>query len=111
MHPADESTVRVTVVRTGGIAGLRRRWEACPDGEAAREWASLIDRCPWDDPPSDPSGADRFCWRVSAEAGPRRREAELPDADVQGPWRALIDAVRAWPAVSSDGSGRTGPVS
>lgn len=101
----------MTVVRTGGIAGLRRQWQACPDGEAAEEWAALIDRCPWDDHRSAPSGADRFHWRVSAQAGPIRREAELPDAEVQGPWRALIDAVRAWPAVSPDAAGRTGHAS
>ena len=101
----------MTVVRSGGIAGLRRQWQACPDGEAAAEWSALIDRCPWDAPRSEPSGADRFCWRVSAEAGPVRREAELPDADVRGPWRALIDAVRAWPDVTPDAAGRTAPVS
>ncbi|MCR2801641.1 hypothetical protein QNO21_03350 [Microbacterium sp. zg-Y818] len=95
-----EPALSVTVVRTGGIAGLRRTWRAAPAGDDAERWLELIDRCPWNDGSHDPSGADRFCWRVSAETGREHHEAELPDADVTGPWRTLIDAVRAWPDVT-----------
>ncbi|MDL5353216.1 protealysin inhibitor emfourin [Microbacterium sp. zg-YB36] len=111
MKQQDEPSVTVTVVRTGGIAGMRRQWRAAPVGEEAGEWVALIEQCPWDRSPGDASGADRFCWRVSAEAGATKHEADLPDADVQGPWRALIDAVRAWPGVSLRATARTDPAS
>ncbi len=102
----------MTVVRTGGIAGLRRTWRAAPVGADAERWLGLIERCPWDAPPHDrPSGADRFCWQVSAEVGRQHREARLPDGEMIGPWRTLVDAVRAWPDVTPRGGDRKGPSS
>lgn len=41
--------VEVDVARTGGIAGITRRWSAQPPETEAPEWISLIDRCPWDE--------------------------------------------------------------
>lgn len=41
--------VEVDVARTGGIAGMTRRWTAQPPEGEASEWISLIDRCPWHD--------------------------------------------------------------
>lgn len=94
------SPVVVTVVRTGGFAGLRREWRAEPDEEDVPHWFALIDDCPWDDAgPFPPSGADRFVWRVRAvcdtERGRSERDAELPDERVRGAWRTLIDEVRS----------------
>ncbi|MFV0374418.1 protealysin inhibitor emfourin [Microbacterium sp.] len=87
--------VAVTVVRTGGFAGLTREWAVAPEPEERSTWIVLIDRCPWDDAPVPASGADRFTWSVSARAGAHRHQADLPEQQVRGPWRELIDAVRA----------------
>lgn len=89
--------VAVTVVRTGGVAGLSRRWHAA--GDAASGLVDLVERCPWDacdeEAPAAPEGADRFTWSVSAVRGPQERHADLAEHDLDGPWRELIDAVRA----------------
>jgi hypothetical protein len=133
-HPA----VEVDVARTGGIAGMTRRWSAQPPEAEASQWISLIDSCPWDDvPPSaeahaadagaDPDdtrdhGAGRqspvaanpmpdgFMWWIRATRSETdAREAELPDRDVVGAWRELVDAVRDWsPAGSGSASGSPG---
>jgi len=98
--PAARATpeVRITVVRTGGFAGVARRWSVAPPPREAPVWAELIDACPWEHttgPPTPPRGADRFCWEVAAAHGGDARHAELADQDVDGPWRVLIDAVRS----------------
>jgi hypothetical protein len=57
-HATDPTpAVEVDVARTGGIAGITRRWSAQPPESEASEWISLIDRCPWSEAPS-PAGAD-----------------------------------------------------
>jgi hypothetical protein len=47
--PTPQPAVEVDVARSGGIAGITRRWSAQPAGDEASEWISLIDRCPWDE--------------------------------------------------------------
>jgi hypothetical protein len=76
--PPDETdptpAVEVDVARTGGIAGITRRWSAqAPESEAS-EWISLIDRCPWNEAPSpaDPDGAPVDDRAESATAPDRR---------------------------------------
>ncbi|WP_082569257.1 hypothetical protein [Microbacterium sp. Root180] len=102
--------VEVAVTRTGGFAGLTKRWHAEPAGDEASVWIDLIAQCPWDAPAdvsaavrvdgSDgppPVGADRFTWWIRARCGEQdEREAELPDDAVVGAWRDLVDAVRVW---------------
>ncbi|WP_198426133.1 MULTISPECIES: protealysin inhibitor emfourin [Microbacterium] len=100
--------VEVDVARTGGIAGITRRWSAQPPAAEASEWISLIDRCPWDEPPPAEPIADGFVWWIRATwSGADAREAELPDQDVVGAWRELVDAVRDW-SRQSPGSERAG---
>ena len=106
--PGDAEPVAVAVTRSGGFAGLTRRWRAEPPPAERPQWIALIDRCPWDaasTPPSAESpndavpatGADRFVWWIEASYGEDpAREAELPDDAVVGAWRELIDAVRDW---------------
>jgi hypothetical protein len=48
---APDPALEVDVARTGGIAGMTRRWSAQPPAAEAPEWRSLIERCPWDDVP------------------------------------------------------------
>ncbi|MGP3535378.1 protealysin inhibitor emfourin [Microbacterium sp. RD1] len=89
------ASVVVTVVRSGGIAGMRRQWQAAPDPDEAPRWRAMVESCPWDDPGTDAGGADRFIWSIRADDGDDvAREAEVPDSHLEGPWRTLVDAVR-----------------
>jgi uncharacterized protein (DUF3084 family) len=84
----------IAVVRTGGIAGIRRQWRVEAEAADADEWITLIDSCPWDQETDAAAGADRFVWSIRARTPSERRERELPDSQVDGPWRTLVDAVR-----------------
>jgi hypothetical protein len=88
--------VEVDVARTGGFAGITRRWTAQPPEDEASEWISLIDRCPWDETPA-PQPAPRSS----------RTHAPVADGAVTGAWRELVDAVREW-SRSSPGPERPG---
>lgn len=95
---AGRNRIVVVVVRTGGFAGLRRRWRVEPDPEQAPQWVELVERCPWDDQADaggtpDP-GADRFVWSIHAVLREQQRERVVPDHELQGAWRELVDAVR-----------------
>lgn len=100
--PDAAAPVAVTVVRTGGVAGMRRRWHVESEPPEADRWIALIERCPWETVSDDQaagtdrsvSGADRFIWAIHARCADDRREATLPDAQATGPWRDLIDEVR-----------------
>lgn len=105
---ASPDGMRIDVERTGGIAGIPRRWSASAEaGDAA--WQALVDRCPW--PSAEQSaataapdvGADRFCFTVHVCQGPRHREVTLAEHEVTGPWRTLVDAVRTGSALVEDG--------
>lgn len=100
---ADDDTVEpavvVAVTRTGGMAGMRRRWRVEPPEDEASAWVELITRCPWDAVTDadafDPTSADRFSWRIRARCGEELdRIAELADRELTGAWRDLVDAVR-----------------
>ncbi|MFB7893233.1 hypothetical protein ACFC1I_13600 [Microbacterium sp. NPDC056044] len=116
---AAQPAVEVDVARTGGFAGITRRWSAQPPEAEASDWITLIDRCPWseagtgpgddvadDDRPAAPPRPatrrsnplpDGFVWFIRATwSGADAREAELPDDEVVGAWRELVDAVRDW---------------
>jgi len=91
----DGDIVVIAVVRTGGIAGIRRRWRVTASQDEAGQWLALIDSCPWDSPAPDPDGADRFVWSIRVRTPSDRREQDLPDTALDGPWRELVEAVRA----------------
>lgn len=122
--PSDQDdgdpAVLIVIVRTGGFAGIRRRWHVEAPREDAPPWIELIDRCPWDGPdsaqpepprpeppqpepprpaPSPPGsqqpGADRYVWSIQARTPAANRERELPESALDGPWRQLVEAVRA----------------
>lgn len=92
---SDDAQVVIAVARTGGIAGIRRRWRVEAPREEAGDWIALIDSCPWDAPAADGIGADRFVWSIRVRTPSERHAQELPDAALDGPWRELVDAVRA----------------
>jgi hypothetical protein len=97
-HPQPEAPglrhVVVVVVRSGGIAGMRRQWRAEPPASESPRWIALIDECPWDAEVANDRGADRFVWRITASGDGAQREAEVPDSHLDGPWRVLVDEVR-----------------
>ena len=111
--PKPDAPIEVDVARTGGFAGITRRWTALPPPDEASEWISLIDSCPWDEAPTptpderpaNPSAVvahrdpvpDGFMWWIRASwSGAFTKEAELPDDAITGAWRELVDAVREW---------------
>ncbi|BDV30113.1 protealysin inhibitor emfourin [Microbacterium terricola] len=95
------TVIVVTVVRSGGFAGLTREWTAEPAPDEAPRWIALIDECPWGECAAPPSGADRFQWRIEAVRDDDGRAAQLDDGQLTGPWRELVDAVRAFASASA----------
>lgn len=88
--------VEITVVRSGGFAGLVRIWRVRAPADAEPRWIALIDACDWDGGGDAPGrGADRYQWDIEASAPPARHRAQVPDDALRGPWRELVDAVRA----------------
>jgi hypothetical protein len=90
-----DGPVVIAVVRTGGIAGIRRQWTVEPDPAEAPRWITMVERLPWDDDADAGRGADRFVRLIRVRTPSERRERELPDSALDGPWRELVDAVRA----------------
>ncbi len=95
----DELSFRILVVRSGGVAGMTRRWQVEP-GDDAEEWRELVRACPWGAEGSDTESRDRFVWRIEVSRSGEQpadpaRSASVPDAQLRGPWRALVDRVQA----------------
>lgn len=97
----DPDVVAILVARSGGVAGITRRWHVQRPGDEAARWVVLLERCPWEEEPgADPStksangGADRFMWRIEARLRQVHHEQVIPDEHLSGPWRDLVDAVR-----------------
>lgn len=102
----DARTLSVSVARSGGVAGVTRRWQVSAPPHESAHWIQLVEHCPWDAegtvahsptpaaaPPTS-RGADRFTWTIEARIDGRCHRAIVSEADTQGAWRALIDAVR-----------------
>jgi hypothetical protein len=105
--------MKVTVTRSGGFAGLARRWQVFVEREPDEEsWILLLGRLPWDEVAEEPAQPDRYLYRINCEPrktaeneapdAPERREpviAEprevvIPEQRLTGPWRELVDRVR-----------------
>ncbi len=92
---AEPDRIVIAVVRSGGIAGLRRRWRAEPAPEVTPQWVALVERCPWDERIDDATtGADRYVWSIHARLHSQQLEQVVPDTQLEGAWRELVDAVR-----------------
>jgi hypothetical protein len=91
---AARSELTILVVRSGGIAGIPRRW-AVDEQEPGDDWIALLEACPWDAVVADDASRDRFVWRIEARMARRHREASVPDRELTGPWRELVDRVQA----------------
>ncbi|MFP7833726.1 protealysin inhibitor emfourin [Marisediminicola sp. LYQ134] len=84
--------MKITVIRTGGFAGLATRWTVEVDELVDRdEWFALVEALPWSERPAEQDGVDRFVYRIRVS----RRRITLPETRVEGPWRELVDRVRA----------------
>ena len=90
-HSAAELTV--LVVRSGGFAGITRRWSV-DEPDPGDDWIALVEACPWDDVAADPVSRDRFVWRIEARMARRHHEASVPDSLLTGPWRDLVERVQ-----------------
>lgn len=102
--------VNITVVRSGGFAGLRRTWSVDVDAEsqsAVDEWIHVVAACPWSEGVDvDGDGVpDRFVFVITVESLPvdpaaesavgSELQATLPETRVVGPWRHLVDRVQS----------------
>ncbi|MET1052637.1 MAG: protealysin inhibitor emfourin [Mycetocola sp.] len=91
--------MKVTVTRSGGFAGLSRRWQVLIEREPDEEaWLGLLSTLPWDEVPRDAPQPDRYLYRINCEpddgVSPEPREAVIPEQDLTGAWRELVDRVR-----------------
>ena len=86
--------VAIRVARSGGIAGMTRRWSVQPSGGDAAHWIVLVEQCPWDETVPRGTGADRYSWRIEVRIRQERHEQVIPEEHLLGPWRALVDAVQ-----------------
>ena len=87
--------MKITVQRSGGVAGMKRTWTVSPQPpEDTDRWQPLIEACPWDAVGGVSAAAgqpDRFMYSI--RAGQRR--AVLPERELTGPWRTLVECARA----------------
>lgn len=98
--------MNISVVRTGGFAGVRRTWRvdvgAQPHG-TVEEWLQVVEACPWSEGVDlDGDGVpDRFVFVITVESLPvesgegSELQATLPETRVVGPWRQLVERVQS----------------
>ncbi|HEV7849209.1 MAG TPA: protealysin inhibitor emfourin [Mycetocola sp.] len=105
--------MKVTVTRSGGFAGLARRWQVFVEREPDEDsWILLLRQLPWDDVAEEPAQPDRYLYRINCEPRPTAqegspevsgreeqviaepREVVIPEQRLTGPWRELVDRVR-----------------
>lgn len=87
----DELPFLITVVRSGGFAGLRREWSVEVSApQEAEHWRPIVEACPWDDAPCEATTPDGFVYdfRVADH------QAVVAERELAGPWRQLADEVR-----------------
>ncbi|MCS5723519.1 hypothetical protein N1028_11095 [Herbiconiux sp. CPCC 203407] len=98
---AGARALRITVARSGGVAGMSPSWTVTAEGENDVDgWLDLVESCPWDaGDAGDPDGADRIVYTirvlVQAPEVEGERDARVPEQQLTGPWRDLVDRVKA----------------
>jgi hypothetical protein len=86
----DDLPFVITLVRSGGFAGIRREWSIeVVAADEAEYWCPIIEACPWSDVTGDgnPDGYV-YDFRVADH------EAVVPERELDGPWRELAEQVR-----------------
>ena len=94
MTDSESDTWSISVVRTGGFAGLKREWHVSSTDAPEVDWRLLVDACPWSSVARQQPAVDRFVWRIEAHGGNRDRRATLGDVNLVGAWRDLVDRVK-----------------
>jgi hypothetical protein len=83
--------MKITVVRSGGVAGLSTSWEVTIDDRDDRDsWLGLLEQLPWGESATASAEPDRYVYRIRWS----RRVVTLPEQEVTGGWRELVDRVR-----------------
>ncbi len=83
--------MKISVVRSGGFAGLSRTWVVRVEEQDDREsWLALVQDLPWHDRRRHPAHPDRFSYRIRVS----RRQITLPEQQLDGAWRELVDRVK-----------------
>ncbi|MBF4994193.1 hypothetical protein ITX31_08720 [Arthrobacter gandavensis] len=79
--------MRLVVVRTGGMAGMRRTWSSEVSSEEAEErWLPLLR-----EPPEESAGGpDRFTYEISVG----QQAVTIPETSLKGRWRELVERAR-----------------
>ncbi|GAA1909795.1 hypothetical protein GCM10009688_13100 [Arthrobacter gandavensis] len=79
--------MRLVVVRTGGMAGMRRTWSSEVSSEEAEErWLPLLQ-----EPPQEAAdGPDRFTYEIRVG----QQAVTIPETSLKGRWRELVDRAR-----------------
>ena len=91
---------RIELVRSGGVAGVRRTWSLDSNGLGAREAADVerllaaLDEIPAQPPPP---GADRFQYDLRLTRGRRTRSVTLREGAIPAEIRPLIDLLTTRP--------------
>ncbi|MEO7147071.1 MAG: protealysin inhibitor emfourin [Terrimesophilobacter sp.] len=83
--------MKISVTRSGGFAGLTRKWSVTVSEDALEEqWQTLLDQLPWDQYVSGPPEPDRFTYRVRCA----NRQAVIPERRFTGAWQELLELVQ-----------------
>ncbi|WP_213814086.1 protealysin inhibitor emfourin [Glaciihabitans sp. dw_435] len=83
--------MKITVTRTGGIAGLSRTWVVTVDDGSDRDsWDELYRSVPWDERPRTPPQPDRYVYRIQWS----HRRAVVPEQSLTGAWLEIVNRVR-----------------
>jgi hypothetical protein len=86
----DDVPFVITVVRTGGFAGLRAEWSVeVSVPQEAEQWRPIIEACPWD-ASHDTGNPDGYVYDLRVAD----HEAVVPERDLDGPWLELVEQVR-----------------
>ena len=80
--------MKITVVRSGGFAGLTRSWVIIID-QRDEAWTGLLDDLPWRQVTPSAPQPDRYVYRIRVS----RRQVVLPEQQVSGAWRTLVFGV------------------
>lgn len=80
--------MKISVVRSGGFAGISRSWVIVIDRDDAA-WVTLLHDLPWSEVRTTAPAPDRFVYRIRVS----RRQVVLPEQQVAGVWRELVDRV------------------
>lgn len=97
----------VAVIRSGGVAAVRREWRATAEGQHAAELQALVESIPWESIPVHPAAPDRFVWSITVTGSGARRRVTVPETVLDGALRELVAAVQR--LGDAEGPPATGP--